>query len=262
MAATDRATTSPKPNTQRILMWDISSSLADALFAWANVLLIVGAASVLIGTIGAIMMGSVREQFSNERISSNERATAEAMASQKESELKLEQLRKLAGPRSFNFDVFQKALEGKPKAHVQIWYLPDTSDGYLFANRLWMALHESGWQVDMPEPIPDLDPKIVESIMPSVGRLLSTLQSMPRAMNAGGQPSGITVVGSGSLEHAFDEGTPLKALYDALVKSTGVFGVAGSGGSQFMPVPKGMLRVVIAAKTDPLYVPLSPADPK
>jgi len=61
-------------------MWEISSSLADRLFALSNVVLILGAAAVLIGTIGAIVLSGVREQFANERISANETATAQATA--------------------------------------------------------------------------------------------------------------------------------------------------------------------------------------
>jgi multidrug efflux pump subunit AcrA (membrane-fusion protein) len=69
-----------KPTTVRVLMWEISASLADRLFALSNVVLILGAAAVLIGTIGAIVMSGVREQFANERISANETATAQATA--------------------------------------------------------------------------------------------------------------------------------------------------------------------------------------
>jgi hypothetical protein len=61
-------------------MWTITSSLADRLFAVSNGVLILGATAVLIGTIGAIVMSGVREQFSNERISANEKATAQAIA--------------------------------------------------------------------------------------------------------------------------------------------------------------------------------------
>jgi hypothetical protein len=61
-------------------MWEISSASADRLFALSNVVLIAGAAAVLIGTMGSIVFGTVREQFSNGRMAANERATAEANA--------------------------------------------------------------------------------------------------------------------------------------------------------------------------------------
>jgi len=50
-------------------MWNISPPLADFLFNLSNVLLIIGAAIVLIGTIGSIKMGSIKEHFANERVS-------------------------------------------------------------------------------------------------------------------------------------------------------------------------------------------------
>jgi hypothetical protein len=49
-----------------------------------------------------------------------------------------------------------------------------------------------------------------------------------------------------------NENTPYAALFHALAKST-TFGMYGSGASQFMPVPPGTLRVVIAAKADPMF---------
>jgi hypothetical protein len=151
-----------------------------------------------------------------------------------EAKLQLEHLRKLAGPRSLNHEVFIKELEGKPKAAVQIWYLPDSSDGWPFALRLRAALASAGWEVGESGPIPELDPK----------NMLA--RDTPRAMAAGGQPGGITVVGPG-LDSP--EVTPARALFMALAKSTEL-GMYGSTGSQLMPVPEGTLRVVIAAKPD------------
>jgi hypothetical protein len=80
MANTESAQTAKNPTTIRLFMCDISSSLADRLFALSNVVLITGASAVLIGTIGAIVMSGVREQFANERMSANETATAQAIA--------------------------------------------------------------------------------------------------------------------------------------------------------------------------------------
>lgn len=170
---------------------------------------------------------------------------AEANARQSEAELKLAQLRKLAGPRDIKFDVFKKELEGKPKASVVIWYLPDSSDGYWFASRLQVALGISGWTVEGygPAPIPE----------PDQNNLL--IRDMPRAVIAGGQSMGVTVVGDAPMGSSPDPkaNTPFNALFNALAKSTD-FGMYGSSGSQFSPVPKGTLRVVVAAKADPVFI--------
>lgn len=80
MATSARKETDKNPSTQRVLMWNVSSTLADTLFNWANVVLVIGAAMVLIGTIGSIQMGAVKEHFAEIRISDNERATKTAIA--------------------------------------------------------------------------------------------------------------------------------------------------------------------------------------
>jgi hypothetical protein len=169
---------------------------------------------------------------------------ASANAREREAELKLEQLRNLAGPRDINFDIFRREIEGKPKAHVQIWYLPDSSDGYWFASRLRGAIGIAGWDVESPVSIPEPDQRN------------TLVRDMPRAVAAGGQPSGVTIVGS-NIRELPAEGTPFRALMDALAKSAqlGLGTVYGAGGSQFMPVPEGTLRVVVAAKTDPMFAP-------
>jgi hypothetical protein len=78
MANTENAQTTEKPITVRLLMWEISSALSDRLFPISNLVLIVGAAAVLIGTIGTIVMSGVRERFGDERISANEARAAVA----------------------------------------------------------------------------------------------------------------------------------------------------------------------------------------
>ncbi len=185
---------------------------------------------------------------------------AEANARQREAELKLAQLRKLAGPREINLDKLKEVLEGQPKAPVVIWYVPEVSDGYWFASRLFSALHMAGWEASWPQAVPQLTREDVDKVMPDAsGPLYSVLHGQPPAMNAGGQPSGVTVVGDGD-HTALGPDAPASAfttLFKALSKSTD-FVMYGSGGSQFMPVPKGTLRVVIAAKTDPMFVDSPP----
>jgi hypothetical protein len=182
----------------------------------------------------------------NERAAQLERDAAVARKETAEAQLKLEQLRKLAEPRNINFDVFRKELEGKPKARVQIWYLPDSSDGYWYAFRLAAALSDSGWEIEGPAPIPEPDPHN------------ALLKDMPRAMVAGGQPSGVTVVGSAPVGGDMPpEGTPFRVLEEAILKSAagGLAQIYGASGSQFMPVAAGTLRVIVAAKPDPIFAP-------
>jgi hypothetical protein len=71
--------TATKPRTVKVLMLTVTESLASSLFNWSQVILAVGAAAVLLGTIGAFAMGFAKEQFANERIAVNEAETASAV---------------------------------------------------------------------------------------------------------------------------------------------------------------------------------------
>jgi hypothetical protein len=61
-------------------MFALSQQAANEIFGWANVVLILGAALVLLGTIAAIWTGGIRERFADERISKSEADTATANA--------------------------------------------------------------------------------------------------------------------------------------------------------------------------------------
>ncbi len=62
--------------TKKILMWQITSSQADLWFTISNIFLIIGAVAVLVGTIGAVTTSSIRDHFSDQRISENEKQIA------------------------------------------------------------------------------------------------------------------------------------------------------------------------------------------
>jgi hypothetical protein len=190
-----------------------------------------------VGIAAAFVSAIVGYQLSEKAVTDSNVKIADAEARTKEAELKLEQLRKLAGPRSLDQGVFVKELEGKPKPRsVAIWFLPDSSDGWMFSFRLYGALITAGWPVTNPTPIPESPKEIIP------------WRDIPRTMVAGGQPSGVTVVGG-----TIDMSEPwFKPLFDALAKSTD-FGIYGSGGSQWMPVPPGTLRIIVAAKVDPMF---------
>jgi hypothetical protein len=66
--------------TVKVLMWNVSSPMADRLFGASNWLLIAGVFAVCLGTIGSLTMGSVRYYFANERLKANEAAMDRARA--------------------------------------------------------------------------------------------------------------------------------------------------------------------------------------
>ena len=57
-------------------MFDWSLQAANEILGISNIALILGAALVLAGTVGAIRAGAVRDRYADERISSNETRTA------------------------------------------------------------------------------------------------------------------------------------------------------------------------------------------
>jgi hypothetical protein len=138
-------------------MWDVSSALADSLFAWSNVVLIIGAAAVLIGTIGAIKMAAVKEHFADLRISENERSTAHAMAEAATARENTEKLRaanlaleaqiqprRLSGQTSAKLIAALSEMQPLPIGIVSRLFDPEGAD---FANDIASAFTAARWQV-------------------------------------------------------------------------------------------------------------------
>ncbi|WP_330084238.1 hypothetical protein [Methylocystis iwaonis] len=61
-------------------MFDISLPTANLLFGLSNFSLILGAALVLMGTLGSVWFGGIRERYADQRTSENETKTATALA--------------------------------------------------------------------------------------------------------------------------------------------------------------------------------------
>ena len=146
-------------------MWEITSPLADRLFTISNAVIIVGAAMVLIGTIGAIVLSGVREQFSNARISDNEAKTAQASAESEiakkgaaeanaralEAQLALE---KFKAPRLLTNQQVQqiadklKVYAGQEFGIVTYW---DMKEPLALANQIYTPLVFANWKFIKPE---------------------------------------------------------------------------------------------------------------
>jgi hypothetical protein len=131
-----------------------------------------------------------------------------------------------------------RALEGKPKARVQIWLLNESDDLIRLGSQLHAALIGAGWQVEKPTLIPQL----------------YRLDDASMAIAAGGEPNGIAVVGD-ALEPPGDDGEErpsFKALLSAIRRSVDDV-VYGNDGTNLMPLPEKTLRIVVAEKPDPLF---------
>jgi hypothetical protein len=161
-----------------------------------------------------------------------------ANARAREAELALS---KVVVARSLPIDCFVDVLRGKPTSQVEIWFLAESPDGFSFSVELSNALKSAGWTVGPLVPLPEP---------------VSSKQFMSRAAAAGGQPSGISVV---SHEQESLLGTASGALLTAL---TACMGNGNAIGLVDKSVPVGILRVVVAAKPEPIFIPPPTANPQ
>ena len=158
----------------------------------------------------------------NERAATLEKEAATAR-------LKLEELRRQVGPRQLDRQAFLNAIQGQPKARVEIAYLRDDPECFDFAQQIWRVLQAAAWDVSAPAPIP----------------VASTTD--PTAMAVGGQPSGVTVVSNAATEAELRGKivTPWTALQAALLQALGKISASAGGSS---PPPVDALRVVVAPR--------------
>ncbi|HWW05064.1 hypothetical protein [Collimonas sp.] len=198
----------------------------------------VGVVALTIGVVCSALIaisGKIRDDSLKLELS----ASAERVAA---AELKTEQLRKQLGPRQIQRDLFLKAIEGQPQAHVEIVYLRDDPECFDVAQQIWRVLQDAKWEVVAPVPIPQ--------------NASIASQQNPTAISVDGQPSGVTVVTHSVSEQEAEAGskqmlgvpwerTPWTVLMNALNQSLGRIG--GSGGGSNSP-PEGTLRVVVAPR--------------
>jgi hypothetical protein len=169
MATSENAKTISTPRTVKVLMLTLTEPWADFLFNLSNIVLIVGAAAVLIGTIGAIAMGGAKEQFSNERISANETATEEAKARALEAQLALARYK---APREISPEHRSEIAEAvKPFAGQAFSGMVASSVSD--ARPLWASLvgilRNAGWVLQPPWGLATGDPLAGVPVSPNEG---------------------------------------------------------------------------------------------
>lgn len=139
-----KAPQSPALSRITFLMWDITSETADWLFNLSNGILVIGAVAVVVGTVGAIKLASVREQFSNDRI-----AAAEEHARQARSDLEHFKAPRTLGPERQQFVAKAVAPFGGQRYRVAISQGAD--DGLAFWELIYVTLKKAGW-IYLPPP--------------------------------------------------------------------------------------------------------------
>ncbi len=221
----------------------MSVELWKSIFDWATVILI---ACTVVSGAGALITGDIisrRQEAKLRQFDKDLTGAKTELGKQQEraaeAELRLEELRRHVAPRHVQRDVFLKAVEGQPKARVEIMYLRDDPECFELAQEIWRVLQAAQWDVIAPVPIP-----------PSVSALY--LQS-PTSMSVSGQPSGVTVATHSASEKEAEadlnsknwEHTPWTVLQNALAESVGA--ISGWAGGPNSP-PEGTLRVVVSPR--------------
>lgn len=74
-------------------MFNVSLAVADAVFTWSNVFLVIGTVLAFVGTVGVFWSTGIRERYADERIAANEAETAKAKAETARARLEQERLR-------------------------------------------------------------------------------------------------------------------------------------------------------------------------
>jgi len=144
-------------------MWTVTSPAADSLFALSNLVLIIGAALVLGGTIASIKLAAVKERFADIRLSDNElasnvaksdaaKANERARGLEKEAaaaRLETEKLKAVVAWRTLSESqatAFEKTLATKPGS-VNLRWTDGDPEALFFAIQISQILQRAHWQV-------------------------------------------------------------------------------------------------------------------
>ena len=103
------------------MMFNVSLPLADAIFTWANVILVIGAVLAFVGTATVFWSTGIRERYADERIATNEAETAKAKAETARAVLEQERLKMQMAWRRISPDQAHRmaaALRGDP---IEAW---------------------------------------------------------------------------------------------------------------------------------------------
>ncbi|MDT8836521.1 hypothetical protein ParKJ_03765 [Paraburkholderia fungorum] len=139
-------------------MFDLSQEMADSVFGLSNIVLTIGAALVLLGTAGAFWSGGIRDRYSDERITSNEAKTAQAVAQAAQANQRAEE-EKLARVK-IEERLAPRSLTGAQETNLQnqlskfagtsldiLIYGGGSEDALPFAGMIATTLNAAGWKV-------------------------------------------------------------------------------------------------------------------
>jgi hypothetical protein len=135
-----------KQHRYLLSMFSITSPVADAIFTYANILLVVGAVLAFVGTAGVFWSTGIRERFADERIAANEAETARAKAEAAQARLEQERLKAQMAWRRVSpaqAQLIAGALQGK-KLEFWLTYVGNDPEATIFREDLDQALTAAG----------------------------------------------------------------------------------------------------------------------
>lgn len=162
---------------------------------------------------------------------------------QSDADRRIAEAEKKIAPRQIQRDVFLKAIDGQPKARVEILYLRDDPECFDVAQQFWRLLQDARWDVAAPVPIPSNNAQ-------------DALSFGPTSMSVSGQPSGVTIAAHSISKAEADAltnqmfgkdwmRTPFTVLAGAIGQSLGRVSEWAAGPNA---PPDGTLRIVVAPK--------------
>ncbi|TDK23073.1 hypothetical protein E2F46_11950 [Luteimonas aestuarii] len=127
-------------------MFNIIPQAADAIYSWSNLLIVLGAMLALVGTVGAVWSGGVREKFADERITANEAETAKAKAETAQALLEQERLKSVMSWRRVTPTQAKKLATALSDKSIEPWlaWVGDDPEATMFRGDLEAALSAAG----------------------------------------------------------------------------------------------------------------------
>jgi hypothetical protein len=102
-------------------MFNVSLPVADAIFTWANVVLVIGAVLAFVGTAAVFWSTGIRERYADERIAANEAETAKAKAETARALLEQERLKAQMAWRRISPSQAKRIAEELRGEPIEIW---------------------------------------------------------------------------------------------------------------------------------------------
>jgi hypothetical protein len=167
MAITPNKVTNSNPTKLKVFMFigEVSESAANWFYTLANIALVTGAVLALVGTIGVIWSGGIREEYSKHKLSDNTRATATAnevaaKANERaatlekqaaDARLELEQLKERQKFREVTAEqrkTFLAMIENAPKGRATVEIFQQDAEITRYANQIKEMMTAGGFDTD------------------------------------------------------------------------------------------------------------------